>query len=107
MGWLKLGLEFERKSFQKPLANAGHTSASIANCCNWGATDLKIHKDTFVVYDRIENRWFIGETMGIHCAAASLMRRLLYFKGWDQLRQSRRKCPTRPLLKQALQSLVS
>ena len=56
---------------------AGHTSASIANCCNWRATDVKIYRDTLVVYDRIENRWFMGETMGVHCAAASLMRRLL------------------------------
>ena len=56
MGRLKLVLEVDRKSFQKPLANAGHTSASITNCSNWGATDLKIHTDIFVVHDRIENR---------------------------------------------------
>ena len=80
MSWLKLVLEVDRKSFQTSLDNAGHTSASIANCCNWGVTDLKIHKDILVVYDRIENRWFIGETMGIQCAAASLMRRLFSSK---------------------------
>ena len=55
MGWLKPVLEVEMKSFQKALANSGHTSASIANCFKWGATDLKIHKETFVVYDRSEN----------------------------------------------------
>ena len=95
MGSLKLVMEVDRKSFWKPLTKSGLTSASFANCCNWGAGDLKIHKNTFVVYDRIENRWFVDETTG------------LYFKRWGPLRHSCRKCPTHPHLKQALQSLVS
>ena len=45
--------------------------------------------------------------MEIHCAAASLMRRLLQFEGWDRLWHSRQKCPNRPHWKQVLQSLVS
>ena len=74
MGWLERVLQVDRKSFQDPLANAGHTNA---NRCNCGATDLNIHKDTFVDYDRSEKRWFVGETIAIHCAGTSLMRSLL------------------------------
>ena len=90
MGGLKLVLEVDRKSFHKLLANSRNTGASIANCCNRGATDLRIHKDTVNAYDRIENYWFLGETFGIHCAAISPMRSLIYFEGWDWLWKSNR-----------------